>query len=373
MTDYFVGLDISQKSTSICITDAEGKRLHEGASLTRPQDIYGWLSNRIDVEASDIRVGLEAGTLSAWLHRGLSERGLHLTMLETFQAHRFLATFRNKTDKNDAHGLAQLLRMGGEDFLRVVKVRSIGAQETRTMLSIRFHLVTQKVALENHIAGILKPYGVIVRRNHVNQDGFRNRVLIALKETELHGLKLTQYVLPALDLYRSLCNKIKPMTERVETLARDIPMVKRFMHIPGVGPITALSFYCAVDEPERFKKSTDVAAYFGLTPRQCQSGDINYTTGISKRGDPSVRRALVTAATVLLTNTTSWCSLKAWGVRLAKRIGMPKARVAVARKLAIIMHKMWIKNDRWRPKAITPKDRQELMGVTLAPRTPLPA
>ena len=117
MTDYFVGLDISQKSTSICITDAEGKRLHEGASLTRPQDIYGWLSNRIDVEASDIRVGLEAGTLSAWLHRGLSERGLHLTMLETFQAHRFLATFRNKTDKNDAHGLAQLLRMGGEDFL----------------------------------------------------------------------------------------------------------------------------------------------------------------------------------------------------------------------------------------------------------------
>jgi len=253
------------------VTDSDGKRLHEGASLSRPQDIYGWLGNRIDVEAADIRVGLEAGTLSAWLHRGLSERGLHLTMLETFQAHRFLATFRNKTDKNDAHGLAQLLRMGGEDFLRVVKVRSIGAQETRTMLSIRYH----------------------VRRSHVKPESFRNRVLIALKETELHGLNLTQYVLPALDLYRSLCNKIKPMTERVEALAREIPMVKRFMEIPGVGPITALTFYCAVDEPERFKKSTDVAAYFGLTPRQFQSGDTNYSTGISKRGDPTVRRALV--------------------------------------------------------------------------------
>ena len=367
MTDYFVGLDISQKSTSICVLDADGKKLHEGASLTRPQDIYGWLGNRLDCEPSDVKIGLEAGTLSAWLHRGLSERGLHLTMLETFQAHRFLATSRNKTDKNDAHGLAQLLRMGGEDFLRVVKVRSIGAQETRTLLSMRYHLVTQKVALENHIAGILKPYGVIVRRGHINQDTFRSRVIAALKETELHGLNLTKFVIPALDLYRSLCNKIKPMTERVEELARDIPMTKRFMEIPGVGPITALSFYCAIDQPERFKKSSDVAAYFGLTPRQYQSGDMNYTTGISKRGDPSVRRALVTAATVLLTSTTTWCSLKAWGVRLAKRIGMSKARVAVARKLAIIMHKMWVKNDRWRPKQITPKDRQELMNVTLSP------
>jgi len=116
-----------------------------------------------------------------------------------------------------------------------------------------------------------------------------------------------------------------------------------------------------------------VAAYFGLTPKQYQSGDMNYTTGISKRGDPSVRRALVIAATVLLTNTTNWSTLKAWGIRLAKRIGMSKARVAVARKLAIIMHKIWIKNDRWRPKPITPKDREELMGVTLTPRTTLMA
>lgn len=373
MTDFFVGLDISQKSTSICVLDAEGKKLHEGAALTRPQDIYGWLGNRVETNLSNIRVGLEAGTLSAWLHRGLSERGLHLTMLETFQAHRFLATFRNKTDKNDAHGLAQLLRMGGEDFLRVVKVRSIGAQETRTLLSVRYHLVTQKVALENHVAGILKPYGVIVRRGGVTHDTFRSRVIAGLRETELHGLNLTKFIMPMLDLYRSICNKITPMTERVEELAREIPMVKRFMEIPGVGPITALSFYCAVDEPERFKKSTDVAAYFGLTPKQYQSGDMNYTTGISKRGDPSVRRALVTAATVLLTSTTTWCSLKAWGIRLAKRIGMSKARVAVARKLAIIMHKMWVKNDRWRPKPITPKDRQELMNVTLAPRPPVMA
>ena len=152
--------------------------------------------------------------------------------------HLFLATFINKTDKNDAHGLTQLVRMGGDDFLRVVKVRSICAQDTRTVLLVRYHFMTQNVALENHIAGILKLYGVIVRHSHVNHDMFRNRVIIILKETELHKLNLTQYILPALpalDLYPSLCNKIKPMTERVEELARDIPMAKRFMEIQGVG------------------------------------------------------------------------------------------------------------------------------------------
>ncbi len=124
------------------------------------------------------------------------------------------------------------------------------------------------------------------------------------------------------------------------------------MDIPGVGVITALSFYTAVDYPERFKKSSDVAAYFGLTPRQYQSGEVNHVTGISKRGDPAVRRALIQAATVLLLHSKQWNTLKAWGVRLAKRIGFSKARVAVARKLAIIMHRMWINNDRFRSKAL---------------------
>lgn len=161
--------------------------------------------------------------------------------------------------------------------------------------------------------------------------------------------------------------QIKPLTKRIEEMANDITQTKRFMAIPGVGPVTALSFYTAVDNPERFKKSTDVAAYFGLTPQRHQSGETDYDKGISKRGDPATRRALVTAATVLLSGTSEWNSLKAWGIRLAKRIGFSKARIAVARKLAIIMHKMWIQNDKFRPNIISISEAQALKGVPMPP------
>ncbi len=366
MTDYYVGLDISQKSTAICVIDENGKPICEGVAVSRPADIFNWLKNRIDIERP-FRVGLEAGTLSTWLYRGLTKRGLDLTVMETFQAHRFLATMRNKTDKNDARGLAQLLRMGGEDFLRVVRIRSQASQETRTLLSVRWHLLVQKTRLENHIAGIIKPYGAIVRRGKISPEDFRRNIITAANDVESQGVDLIPIIMPILDLYRLTCAKIDPINEKIEAIAKSIPMVSKFMEIPGVGPITALSFYSAVDYPERFKKSTDVAAYFGLTPKQIQSGATDYTIGISKRGDPSVRRALVTAATVLLTNTKHWCSLKAWGVRLVKRIGISKARVAVARKLAVIMHKIWLNDDKWRPKTINNSEWRKLANVKITP------
>jgi len=360
--DYYVGLDVSQKQTSICVIDGEGKVFVEGKSLTRPMDIFGWLKNRVDPD-NTLKVAMEAGNMSSFLHSGLCQHGLNVVVLETFQAHRFLATYRNKTDKNDARGLAQLLRMGGEDFLKVVTIRSQASQETRTLLAMRDHLMSHKISLENHIAGVLKPYGLIVARGGVCAETFYDRVLTALAEAESSGLRLKEFVLPSLKLYREACAKIKPMTKQIEDIAGSIEMVGRFMDIPGVGPITALSFYAAIDNPERFKRSTDVPAYFGLTPRQYQSGETNYVSGISKRGDPATRRALVNAATVLLYQTNHWCSLKAWGVRLAKRIGFSKARIAVARKLAIIMHKIWLNNDRFRPKAISREERAALRGI----------
>ena len=362
MADYYAGLDVSQKQTSICVIDDNGKIVAEGKSLTRPMDIFGWLKNRVDLDQT-LRVAIEAGNMSSWLHGGLCQYGLDIIVLETFQAHRFLATYRNKTDKNDARGLAQLLRMGGDDFLKVVTVRSKASQETRTLLAMRDHLVSHKISLENHIAGVLKPYGLIVARGGVCADTFYDRVLTALAEAESAGLRLKEFVLPSLKLYREACAKIAPMTKQIEEIAGDIEMVRRFMDIPGVGPITALSFYAAIDNPQRFKRSSDVPAYFGLTPRQYQSGEMNYMSGISRRGDPATRRALVNAATVLLHNTNHWCSLKAWGVRLAKRIGFSKARVAVARKLAMIMHKIWLNNDRFRPKLIPHEQRRELNSL----------
>ena len=351
---YYIGLDVSQKSTALCVIEETGKIFAEGNSLSRPQDIVGWISNRV-AQADVGKVVLEAGNLSSWLYTGLHKAGLPVVCLEAFHAHRFLATQRNKTDKNDARGLAQLARLG-EGFMRVVTVRSQASQETRALLAMRHHLVSQKVSLENHIAGVLKPFGLIVARGGVVEATFRERVVDALKLATDRGLNLETTVMPCLDLYRQACAQLHPLQEQVEKLAAENPVCQRLMSIPGVGSVTALAFTVAVDYPERFKKSADVAAYFWLTPRQFQSGDVNHYHGISKRGDMMVRHYLVNAATVLLSNTKKWCSLKAWGMKLAKKHGFAKARVAVARKLAVMMHVIWMKNQefRWDKPPATP-------------------
>lgn len=282
--------------------------------------------------------------------------------MEAFQAHRFISTQRNKTDKNDARGLAQLTRMG-EGFLKLVTVRSQGNQEARALLMMREHLVRQKVDLENHISGILKPFGLVVARGNVSPDTFRDRVVDALCLAEDHGVKIKPIVLPPLDLYRSACMELAVLTKQVEAMANADPVCKRLMTAPGVGPVIALSFMSAVDYPERFRRGEDVGAYFGLTPRQFQSGQTDYMVGISKRGDRMVRHHLVTAATVMMTATKRWCPLKAWGVKLAKKQGFSKARVAVARKLAIILHKMWITGQDFQWVAVP---KEELEGLALS-------
>ena len=161
-----------------------------------------------------MKIGLEAGNMSSWLYSGLVKSGFDVVCMETFQAHRFLATYRNKTDKNDARGLAQLVRMGGEDFLRVVSIRSQASQETRVLLAMRDHLVSQKVGLENHIAGVLKPFGVIVERGNVTADTFYRRTLEGLAEAERNGVQVRSYVLPSLNLYMEAVEKIAPLTEK---------------------------------------------------------------------------------------------------------------------------------------------------------------
>ena len=300
--------------------------------------------------------------MSSWLYSGLTKLSMPVAVLEAFQAHRFLATQRNKTDKNDARGLAQLTRMG-EGFLKLVTVRSQGNQEARALLAMREHLTSQKVGLENHIAGILKPFGLIVPRGGCVPETFRENVIQALCCAEDHGVMIKSMVLPPLDLYRSACAQLAILNKQVDALAKGNPICRRLMTAPGVGPVVALSFYSAVDYPERFRKGEDVGAYFGLTPRQFQSGETNFMTGISKRGDDMVRHHLVNAATVLLTATKTWCPLKAWGIRVAKRQGFSKARVAVARKLAIILHKMWINQRDFEWKTV-PKEELEALQAS---------
>ena len=339
--EYYIGLDVSQKETSICVVDNDGRIAAEGKALSRPRDIYEWLVAKDVSGACIVRVGLEAGALSNWLCTELSELGLPVTCLETFQAHQFLKTCRNKTDRNDARGLAHLVRVGGE-YIRPVTVRTRDNQETRVPLTLRQQLVHQKVSLENSITGSLKPFGLIVPRGNASAKTFQERVLVELAKAGGLGERLRERVLPLLSVYASLCVQLDVLSQQVKATANAHPVCRRLMTAPGVGPIVALSFVTAVGNPQRFTKGDDIGAYFGLTPKQFQSGDTDYRTGISGMGNVMTRQHLVQAATTLLTSTKKWCALKAWGMKIAKRRGFQKARIAVARKLAIILHRMWL-------------------------------
>jgi transposase len=281
--------------------------------------------------------------------------------IEAFQAHRFLKTYRNKTDKNDARGLAQLVRMGG-DFIRPVTVRAQSNQEDRMLLTLRQQLVQQKVGLENNIAGILKSFGLIIPRGSICKDTYRQRVMVVFDKADELGLTLRDRVMPSLDLYEDLCKHLTILTRRVEMVSKDNPICRRLMTAPGVGPIVALSFVTAVDNPHRFAQNEDIGAYFGLTPKQFQSGETDHRAEISRHGNSMTRTHLVQAATVLLSSSRKWSALRAWGVKIAKRRGYGKARIAVARKLAVILHRMWINEQdfRW-PSKITRTESAETL------------
>lgn len=339
--EYYIGLDVSQRQTAVCIIDDKGVRVAESKVLTVPRDIYAWIVKQVDV-GHIVKVGHEAGAMSFWLQTELTQLGLPMVCLEAFQAAALLETQRNKTDKNDARGLAQIVRMGG-GFVRPVIMRSQSNQEARALLTIRQYLVDQKVGLENNITGSLKPFGLVTPRGHACAKRFRQNVLVTILKAEERGIMVRDMVTPSLDLYDSLCKQIDILTKNVTVLAKANPICRRLMTVPGVGPIVSLSFVTAVDDPKRFKNLSDVGAYFGLTPRQEQSGESDVMGSTSRRGDIMTRSHLVQAATVLLCSTKKWCSLKAWGMKIAKRRGFRSARIAVARKLTIVLCSMWLK------------------------------
>lgn len=219
-------------------------------------------------------------------------------------------------------------------------------------MSLRRGLVDMRVTLENRITGLMKPFGLLVSRGSVTHDTFRQRVLDKLKDARADGIKLIGAVLPMLDMHRDMWRQIDSYDKDVEKMANADPICRRLMTVPGVGPVTALTYATAIDDPSRFKDADDIGAYFGLTPRVFQSGESHQSGKISKRGDSMVRLALVRAATVLLVSTKTWTPLKAWGVWLARRIGFNKAKIAVARKLAILLHKLWVSGQVYRPKRI---------------------
>ncbi len=332
----FAGLDVSLKMTSICIVETDGTLVWEGKAATEPVALLKMLSKWR--EAIKL-VGIEACPLSEWLYGALTESGLPVVCIETRHAQRFLSSRPNKTDRSDARGIAEMMRLG---HFRPVHVKSKASQILRTALIARKKFVDHMLAIEDTIRGLLKVHGLKIGATHRCTFAARVETLLA------DAPELRTAIEPLLEA-RNMMRKQKVLLDRrLGQMARRDDVCKRLMTIPGVGPIVSLSFKATVDDPGRFESSKAVAAHFGLTPRVYQSGEIDRSGNISKCGDKLMRHALYEAANSHLRISKKWSSLRAWGVKLAQKTGMKKACVAVARKLAIIMHRMWLEGTDFR-------------------------
>ena len=327
--ELYVGMDVSLKETSICVVDDKGEIISEGTVVSEPAAIAKYIEAKA---ARAKRIGLETGPTTTWLWHALRALGLPVICIDARHAKAALSLQINKSDRNDAVGLARIMQAG---WYKEVRVKSLPCHEVRAVLNSRAQLVKAKRDLENQIRGLLKNHGLIMGRAGGNV--FRHRAAELAGE---HGL-LKEAIRPLLAVRETVRQEIAGLTRKLLALARTNDESRRLMTVPGIGPMNALAFCAAIDEPSRFRRSRSVGAYFGLTPRRHASGEVDWSGRISKYGDGLVRTYLFEAAGVLLTRVPRWCRLKAWGLRLVKRIGPKKARVAVARKLAVILHRMW--------------------------------
>jgi transposase len=327
--EYYAGLDISLEATSICIVNESGLIVCERKAASDPDAIDQTLR---ETGGTFKRIGLEAGPLSQWLYDGLRAQGWPALCVDPRHMKASLSAMRNKTDKNDARGIAQMMRVG---LYRVVHVKSRETHELRLLLTNRSVLRRKCLDIENEIRGSLKIFGLKIGR--VTKYTFERRVRELIGDQP----RLKTAVLPMLRARHVLFEEFNRLHRCVLKAVRDDGICRRFMTMPGVGPITALAFKTAVEVPERFANSKTVGAHFGLTPRKYASGQIDYQGHISKCGDALVRTSLYEAASVLLTRVRATSALKTWGRRIAKRAGAKRARVALARRMAVVLHRMW--------------------------------
>jgi transposase len=329
--DHYAGIDVSLEYSSVCVVDGSGKIVREAKVASEPEALIAWFASLgFGLE----RVGLEAGPLSQWLFAAMREAGLAVELLETRHLRKAFEAMPVKSDRNDARGIAQLMRLG---WFRPVHCKSMGAQETRATLTARKLVQSKLRDVENSLRGILRGFGLKVGKT--TELGFAGRI----RELVAGHPHLETIADALLAVHVVLRNEFKAFEKRVRKMARSDTRTRLLMSTPAVGPIVSLTYASAIDDPGRFKSSKQVGAHFGLTPRKYQSGETDYTGRISKIGDSSVRTALYEAAHIMLTKPVKGCSaLKSWAMRIARRAGMSKAKVALARKLAVIMHRMLV-------------------------------
>jgi len=333
--DHFAGLDVSVKETSVCIVDDSGRIVREVKVPSEPVALLGVLTNpgyRFK------RIGLEAGPLSQWLFSALAEAGLPVICVETRHMRAVLQAQINKTDRNDARGIAQMMRVG---LYRPVHVKTLRSQKLRMLLTHRKLLQSKAIAIDNDLRGTLRNFGLKV--GVVGRMKFEARI----KELVENVPDLAVLVEPLLIVRRVLREQIGILHRRLLAIVRDDDVCRRLMTVPGVGPVVALTYRATVDVPARFRNSKAVGAVFGLTPSKYQSGESDRTGRISRCGDEMVRMMLYEAAQIMLVRSAKWSWLKAWAMKIARH-GMKKAIVALARRLAVIMHRIWVDGTEFR-------------------------
>ena len=339
--EYFAAIDVSLEQSSVCVVDGTGTIVREGKVASEPEVLAAWFT------ASGLaftRIGLEAGPLSQWLHAGLTAVGLPATLIETRHVKAALKAMTVKTDRNDARGMAQLMRMG---WFRPVHVKTLPAQEVRALLTARKLLQGKLQDIELGIRGLLRGFGLKV--GQVSKGKYEARI----RELALGHPMLEPVTAAMLQARASLRTEYAKLRRMLLRIVRDDTVCRRFMTVPGVAAVVAVTYKTAVDDPTRFGKSKELGPYFGLTPSKYQSGEVDWTGRISKVGDAMVRTALYEAANVILNRVTRFSTLKAWALRVVQLRGAKRAKVALARKLAVVLHRMWVDGTdfRWRKAA----------------------
>jgi transposase len=334
---YYAGLDVAMKETFMCVVDEEGKRVFESKSSTDPQTIYDVLAKSgVKLE----KIGLEAGSLSKFLTKSLQDLGLNAICIDARKMAAILAVTINKTDKNDARGIADAMRC---NHYKEVNLRNCVDNAIGIFLNSRSTLVENRGRLKNTVRGFLKTYGICL--GEVSHDKFPKTVYEAISDLPPEAICGFQGLLKS---YESMNDQIKKMDKKLNELCKKDEEVKLLMTIPGVGMVVALTYKADLGDPTRFKKSESVGAYYGMTPRQYSSGETIKMGRTSKCGSKAVRTLLTEAATVMLTRSKVWSSLKVWGLKIMKKHGLRKAAMAVGRKLAVIMHRMLITGESFR-------------------------
>src|SRR5262245_46315426 len=334
--DYFAGLDVSVKETSVCIVDDAGKIMREARVASEPEALLQVLANNT---YRFKRIGLEAGPMSQWLYSVLAEAGLPVICVETRHMRAVLKAQINKTDRNDARGIAQMMRVG---LYRPVHVKTLRSQKLRMLLTHRKLLQSKAIAIENDLRAPLRNFGLKV--GIVGTVKFEARI----KELVANLSDVAPLVEPLLVVRRVLREQVGILHRRLLAVVRDDDVCRRLMTIPGVGPVVALTYRVTVDVPARFRNSKAVGAVFGLTPATYQSGENGRTGAICGCGGEMMRRRVYESAQSMPVRSTKWSGRKSWAMKIAKHRGMKKAIVALARRLAVIMHRIWVDSTAFR-------------------------